>query len=255
MTEFIRAAGLPNKKSEGWFRSASPDSVSSKPLKSSKSNEDIVHGITTAKSESVQKCFSAMKSTPFKATVKEIEERIYRSNKFEPLGRAKFSGNPLPDGSHVYGKAAKSDGSAAEVFKALPSEAHEAHELYKRTHHDYDPGERLNRQYMWPSNVGSDFTFGTREERSEPASLALNWGYHEGKEVTERLSSVPIPDERVFGVRKTVASSEGASAAKCIHENYKSIAELLPDPTIGRSLPLAKKNHYSIYEVTVRWLH
>ena len=223
MTDHIRAAGVANVKSPGILFG---ESVRSDQPETMKPFDDTVHGISSKKSESVGRCFPRV--TGFQSKLRDMDEEIYWSRKNEPLGRRKMTSNPLPPSTHVYGKVLPVDGSVSDAFKGVPEETEPDRQLYKHTHRDFDPGEQVDRNYKWPHGVDDTFAFGLRELKSQPIDSCMKWEEHE---------SSPIPERRaptVYHPRiKKVEPMN--SAAWCINGNFKTVDELLPDPTIGKS--------------------
>lgn len=88
----------------------------------------------------------------------EKRESIYLSNKREPLGKAMSRGHNLP-AEMQFGRPTPQD-VAGDQSKALlhPEERlipeHE-HQLYVRSHKNYDPGEQRRRGYTWKDQDGN----------------------------------------------------------------------------------------------------
>ena len=135
------------------------------------------YGKPTVKSESVGKCFTCMRVTGLEAKKREfVEQAVYRSRISEPLGKTRQSRFTLPPTDHAFGKPLTFDGSIRDILTGERySENKFIHELYKKSHHAFYPGEQIDRKYQWPAEVKSDFQFGVREKRSEPAGSVLRW--------------------------------------------------------------------------------
>jgi hypothetical protein len=158
-----------------------------------------------------------------------MDEEIYWSRKNEPMGRSKISSNPLPPSSHVYGKVLAVDGSVSDSFRGVSEETGPAKEMYKQTHRDFDPGEQVDRKYKWPLGVDHAFAFGLRDVKSQPIESCMKWEHSESNREPERRDTSLCPPQYL-------KTKPFESAALCIHGNFKTVDELLPDPRIGKSL-------------------
>ena len=143
---------------------------------------DIVHGISTRKSESVARTFQAAQQTPISATINEVREQIYASNRNEPLGRSRIYGYQLPPANHVFGITL---GSLSESISETLNPRHiqmveteEIRAMYRRTHKDYDAGEQRVRGYDLPATItgAKDFRYGKESRRTEGSvEQCLQW--------------------------------------------------------------------------------
>jgi hypothetical protein len=139
-------------------------------------NTGVVHGKRTVRSESVAKCLSSMRISGADTVMRDLAESIYRSRRIEPLGKSRNRQFSLPPATHSYGKPLRVDESISDVIHGCGDHENKSiHELYKKSHHAYHPGERVDRKYTWPKEITQDFQFGSRDTKSESASLALRW--------------------------------------------------------------------------------
>uniref|UniRef100_A0A1B6MVC0 EFHB C-terminal EF-hand domain-containing protein n=1 Tax=Graphocephala atropunctata TaxID=36148 RepID=A0A1B6MVC0_9HEMI len=90
----------------------------------------------------------------------EFRETVYDSYWKKPMGRVSDQDPMLPAGmeydKECFGKPTLREGTAAEVVNPPKSyldvieQSKVGHELYKRTHNDYDPGEQIQRNFVEP---------------------------------------------------------------------------------------------------------
>lgn len=138
--------------------------------------EAVTHGRKTEKNASVATCFESMRVEGFQRKINEIAESVYRSKRMEPLGKGRVWDFTLPERAHAYGKPQRSESSVVDVFAAEShADTRQVHDLYKKSHHDFYPGERVNRKYEWPPGVNDSFAFGLRETRTGSVSDSLKW--------------------------------------------------------------------------------
>jgi hypothetical protein len=217
---------------------------------------DITFGRQTQKSESVGKCFDAMKKCGISKLLSDKAEHVYKSNKIEPLGKGRTRGHSLPPPGHTFGKPPQTrDCSTAEViFPSNPAGTLETPTVYKRTHHSFDPGEQVRRSYVFPSEVQrSDFLFGRREAAcTTPVQEALRWNtdgdcsspllprfsdFHQashdklGQPRNLLQGPKPVPASHRFGMQYRGTDD---TAHDCIHSNFSDSKHLLPDADLGK---------------------
>jgi hypothetical protein len=144
--------------------------------------QDMVHGISTKKSESVQKTFAAMQRSQVMLALDEVAEQIYASNKTEPLGKSRIYGYALPSNDFVFGN--RTDNKTEAIAETLfPSdmntvESEHVRALYRKTHKDFDPGEQRVRGYRLPAAIlkTSDFKYGIPSQcTSGSVTECLRW--------------------------------------------------------------------------------
>lgn len=154
--------------------------------------EPPVHGKPTQRSESVAGCISAMRVGKSEAKIREfVESSVYRSRVTAPLGKSQRREFSLPPPQHSYGKALKNDGSISDAFAGSSDrENHIIHELYKKSHHAFYPGEQIDRKYNWPKAITHNFEFGARDTKSEPINLSLKWFSASQDQVSETTEAI-----------------------------------------------------------------
>jgi hypothetical protein len=229
----MRPAGVTRRVSdETCAKSLQPDiffppTVGVSRIPNSKINvPDIVHGKSTAKSESVAKCFRAMRTEGVDALIRHREESIYKSNENEPLGKSRVRHFDIPSEQHAYGKP-KDTGPRGKVFEIFSP----AYDMI------VPPKKRLT--FVWPPQVNSKFMFGFKEKKSEDSSIhdALQWktakSPKSGDSSRSSSNRLPVSSDFAFGV----PSHQGKdSAAACIRSNFVNVNDLLPDENIGRTV-------------------
>lgn len=92
-----------------------------------------------------------------------VAERIYESNKKEPLAKPYTRGHTLKMLPEGFGNPSGefTDGKFVIFPVEMKPDSEEARQLYRRTHHNYLPGERINRNYNFPEETkGENFRFG-----------------------------------------------------------------------------------------------
>lgn len=134
--------------------------------KHTRETHNIAHGISTKRSESVQKTFEAFRKSPVMLTLDEVNEQIYASSKTEPLGKSRVYGYRLPPEDFFFGiKPATQSHTIAETLNPcdiIAAESDEVRAMYRKTHKDFDPGEQKRRGYKLPALISesSDFKYG-----------------------------------------------------------------------------------------------
>jgi len=120
--------------------------------------DGLTYGRLNYKDASTSDLMSWEPTSEALAQQKDRQEAIYASTKAEPLGRGMDRGHVLPaktaDPAFAFGKAAVTTTGAKEALYPVESEADESgasHELYLRSHGDYNPGEQKRRNYNWGS--------------------------------------------------------------------------------------------------------
>lgn len=227
-----------------------------------------VPGVTGITTESTMKAGQKFGIAAYKASV---AERIYESNRKEPLGRAYVRGHDikmLPEG--FGNKSGDPEDIKKVVFPAdQPKDSEEIHQQYLKTHSNYHPGERVSRQYKWPPPTQDPFfRFGVSQSETkegEGARMALKMDAEDDgtikrtrmvKRVCEDFRHVehpkfatrrhvrqgaggpPVPVGHAFGIKST---SSDYTAESCI-KGYYTLGEQLPDPDLGRSLKPGRRN-------------
>ena len=218
---------------------------------------DICHGISSDKKESLDRVFEAMKKVGMHAILNDKKEKIYKSKQVEPLGTSLKRGYDLPPEDFRYGlKSERPECGIKDLVNpvdGIVDEGEKVMRLYRKTHNDYAPGERINREYTWA--VNDDFVFGAPNAKGGAIEEAMKWNTHKdvanvhdkrwqdfresnGHEVGRGKNSlqglIPVPADFRFG-KKCMTRVE--TAADAINRNYGSQIELKPDGNIGKSVP------------------
>ena len=219
---------------------------------------DRVHGAPSIQSGSVERCFSNMRKEGLEKVLQEKAEQIYLSRQKEPLGRGRVRGYSLPPDGFRFGKrSAERECEMADLVNPVDQvEDENVRLMYIKTHNSYDPGEQVKRHYKWPSDFSEYLAFGHRDKaKTNRIEDALKWehGNDPTKIVTKRVDDfwktyrdivgkgrnllqgpIPVQTGHRFGL-KHVGNHD--TVASCIHSNFKSVEELQPDSSLGRSLP------------------
>jgi len=132
--------------------------------------------------DSVAQTFSAGHKTGIALYLNQVGERVYKSTKEEPLGQPFTRGHVLPeylnDPEWVgFGRASEGNDNTAKdaIFpRGIKKDTKEIHEMYKKTHGNYFPGEAHVRHYNWPKMVADDplFRFG-RSDKTDMRGAGL----------------------------------------------------------------------------------
>jgi hypothetical protein len=135
---------------------------------------DMTHGRKSERSESVATCLAAMRKSALEGKLQEIQESIYRSRRTQPVGKGRTC--PFRPMDHVFGKKLESMGSVRDLFRSRDGDDdRRSHQLYRKTHHSYYPGEQMDRNYVWPDAISSNFAFGLVEKKSDSITTSIKW--------------------------------------------------------------------------------
>lgn len=132
------------------------------------------YGVRSNKGETVLANFLAGQVTGIAEYVQNRGASVYYTSKREPLGSGYNRGHVLPEETKQpsfkgFGKEEVLDEVPAKemIFPrdVLP-ETDVAKSRYKMTHGSFDPGEPINRKYVWPKTIADDphFRFGRTEQ-------------------------------------------------------------------------------------------
>ena len=221
----------------------------------------MIHGRPSQTSETVGKTFASGRIEGVNAIMRDRAEAVYRSISVEPLGHGRVRGYSLPPSDFRYGRSSDvKDGSIGSVINPPEQAESEAVRcMYRKTHRNYLPGERVDREYAWPDQVDSAFVFGTiRNKVAGDIELALKWARptDDTQTVIKRLQDFrdatsdvlghprnslqggpPVEPGFRFGIRY---DGGGLTAGDCINGNFGDVSELLPDARVGKSIPRIK---------------
>lgn len=239
--------------------------------------DSFAYGMRNSKQESVVTALEAQKKQN-QSYQNEVAERVYWSNKHEPLGKGYVAGHVLPpetqDVKFHFGVPSKEKDESKAVIWPRDSKRGEDEEIrqqYVKTHGDFAPGEMFNRKYAWPVEVTSNphFRFGagdgsaTKDGQGVKDALNMDREVEDAMPITRIVQRTledkrqvkndaigkvkhygtgkpPVPPGHAFGARKS-SSAYGGSAWDCITGNY-SLDEQLPDRDLGRCVKPGRRN-------------
>jgi len=130
------------------------------------------YGVKSNQGESVAQNFKAGMKLGVAEYLESVGEAVYQSTRREPLGKTFNRGHHLPErtqGSQFqgFGIPSNKDEPAKEIVfpRDIEPETESVKAQYVRTHGSYDPGERVDRDYHFPSRVRDNphFRFGVAE--------------------------------------------------------------------------------------------
>ncbi|CAJ1340560.1 unnamed protein product [Effrenium voratum] len=231
---------------------------------SRKAFNDFRYGIRGQKGCSTEDTMKAGLLLGVAAYQNEVAENVYESHKKEPLGRAFTRGHSLKMLPEGYGNSSGIPQDAKEVIYALHQkpDPEDVRLMYKYTHNNFNPGERIERSYRWPSETREkNFRFG----HGEGVPQALNWDVEDDGTVKRtRLVQKNVEDYRNVQHTKVyqkahakqgkhgppldpnfqhgVKSGVSDYTAKSCIQGYYSLEEQLPDQDLGRCLKPGRRN-------------
>lgn len=200
-----------------------------------------------------------------------VNERVYDSIKKEPLGKPHTRGHTLKMLPEGFGSAsgAPVDGKKVIYPVEMPRDTDEHRQLYKKTHGNYAPGERIERNYKWPEETkDKNFAFGSglaAAVEGAGAKLVLNMDVEDDgtfkrtklvTKVNEDYRHVqhpkfarknhakqgsegpPLGYDYRFGVGSSMSEYTAASCVK----GYYTLEEQLPDEDLGRCVKPGRRN-------------
>jgi len=235
--------------------------------------EDFRYGIRGMRGSSTEICMKAGQKFGIEAYKEGVKEMIYESNKKEPLGKPYIRGDVikmLPEGfGNPSGEPEDCKKVVFPVNLAL-KETEEIRQQYKKTHNHFDPGERVDREYVWPESSKDEyFRFGVAAMHGAPdgsnMKLALNCmaeddGHYKQTKMVQKVcedyrnvvrpkfqrkvhymqgaKGPPMDPNWSYGI-KSITSD--CTARSCIL-GYYSLDEQLPDQDLGRCTKEGRRN-------------
>jgi len=193
----------------------------------------------------------------------EQAERVYASNKREPLGKAFQRGHVLPDGLGtqvpfgvpVRARELEAEGQVKATMRGSGQEEDpEARELYKRTHGDYEPGEQRTRGYDWGGRDPRGMVFGrppAPHDGAEVARVLAHAGAGGLAVVPATLADFKATHDDTLGAPRSLGYGDRAATAapaglastrfdelgvEALLKNQAAPEDLAPDADLGRSL-------------------
>lgn len=200
-----------------------------------------------------------------------VAESIYASNKQEPLGRCYLRGHDVRMAPEGFGSKSGIPQECKKVIFPVDQvpDDEAARSLYRRTHNNYQPGERLSRNYSLPAEaMEKSFRFGLREERTADGagmSMALNSDLDDDGAVRrtrlvqrtaedyrhvqhpklfqkthpkQGAKGPPVPADFAHGIKSTVSEYTAGSCLK----GYYALEDQLPDRDLGRCVKPGRRN-------------
>jgi hypothetical protein len=125
--------------------------------------EDFRYGVRGVKGSSTEMAMKAGQRFGVNAYKNTVAEQIYESTRREPLGRPVIRGHNikmLPEG---FGNPSGeyTDGKFVIFPVSMKPDPEEVRALYRKSHNNMLPGERINREYNMPKETtGENFRFG-----------------------------------------------------------------------------------------------
>lgn len=198
-------------------------------------------------------------------------EAIYESNKKEPIGKPYIRGHELQMLPEGFGLHSGVPQDAKKVIFPIDQEptTEEARQMYKKTHNNYQPGERIDRRYNWPQERNDKtFRFGLGEARpADGAGMALvlngdveddgnvkktrlvqrtceDYRHVQHPKLFEKVhpkqgaGGPPVHKDHAYGIKSGVSDY---TAGSCI-KGYYSLPEQLPDNDLGRCTKPGRRN-------------
>lgn len=215
--------------------------------------------------------------------LEERAEAAYRSCKEEPLGRSHVRGHQMPEfvtgQDFRFGRKTagcthmlhESEGKDVIAPRIIAQNDIESHQQYVLSHQAFAPGEQVNRQYAWPTEMVQDphFRFGHHTgarsavggsgvgaalgqmphgefgpERVPETKVVLARDEDYKRYTADPLGASkggirpPVPTNFAFGIRTNNASF---TAGECIRGGY-SHEEQLPDRDLGHCIREGRRN-------------
>lgn len=235
--------------------------------------EDFRYGIRGVIGQSTEICMKAGQKFGIEAYKESVKERIYESNKKEPLGVPYIRGYPLKMLPEGFGNPSGEPEDCKRVVFPVDqpiSETEEAKAQYKRSHNHFEPGERVDRGYNLPEEVHDPFfKFGVAAIHGATdgsnMKLALNCmaeddGHFKQTKMVQKVcedyrnvvhpkfaskvhymqgaTGPPMDPNWAYGV-KSITSD--CTARSCIL-GYYQLDEQLPDQDLGRCTKPGRRN-------------
>eukprot|EP00927_Polykrikos_kofoidii_P067928 TRINITY_DN63354_c0_g1_i1.p1 TRINITY_DN63354_c0_g1~~TRINITY_DN63354_c0_g1_i1.p1 ORF type:complete len:497 (+),score=72.12 TRINITY_DN63354_c0_g1_i1:169-1659(+) len=233
--------------------------------------EDFRYGVRGVKGSSTEQAMKAGQLFGVAEYKNSVSERVYESNKREPLGKPYIRGHTLQMLPEGFGNPSSDSTDAKTVIFPInhPSDSDEVQAQYRKTHNNFKPGERIARGYNFPEETkGENFRYG-KGEGTHPegvgARLALSMDVEDDgsfkktrlvQRVNEDYRNVqqpnvmkkthpkqgdtgpPMPPSHRYGVKSMVSDY---TARSCI-KGYYTLPEQLPDQDLGSCVKPGRRN-------------
>ncbi|XP_071943653.1 EF-hand domain-containing family member B-like [Antedon mediterranea] len=168
----------------------------------------LTHGVPTSGSLQAGNLVNPDPKTLFNQRYLDKKESLYANKQRAPLGKSHDQTSGLPDHVDIYGTSfgLKNvfDGTAGELvnpnksYQQVYIESMQGNDLYKLTHHDFEVGEGLDRNYDW-SRYPKDGTFGIatpHENDGKHVSKSLKWLRNDQLDKGSKIVSKRVDDFR-----------------------------------------------------------
>ncbi|XP_071822660.1 EF-hand domain-containing family member B-like [Apostichopus japonicus] len=215
----------PQERRVFYGRAADPDVASS-----------ILHGVTTTSSQNAGDLVNPEPKSLFKQKLEDKkEENLYASKKKAPLGSSHDQRIGLPEGmdpttttlgtKNVFDCTAGELVSPPKTYTDVMREDQEGKDLYKFTHHEFEVGESLDRNYDW-TRYPKDMVYGIPTPHN-------NDGKHVAKSLTwlrnnDLDKGTKVVSKRVDDFRERTQPQLGT-----VHDPIRDTMNVTPDHSFG----------------------
>lgn len=235
--------------------------------------EDFAYGIRGVKGQTTEICMKAGEKFGIEEYKESVKERIYESNKKEPLGKPYIRGYPLKMLAVGFGNPSGEPEDCKKVVFPVDmpmSESEETIAQYKRSHNHFEPGEQVARKYNMPEEtLDPFFKFGVAAQHGAAngsnMKLALNVmaeddGQYKQTKLVQKVcedyrnvvhprfatkvhymqgaNGPPMDPNWAYGIKSI---SSDCTARSCIL-GYYALDEQLPDQDLGRCTKPGRRN-------------
>lgn len=233
--------------------------------------EDFRYGIRSNKKETTEGAMKAGQLMGVAEYKNSVMERVYESTKKEPVGRPYIRGHNLQMLPEGFGnKSGEPSDAKIVVFPVdRKPDPEEIRLMYRKTHNNWAPGERIDRDYTFPKETfHPNFRYGKGEAQSAEgvgAKMALTYdaeddgNYKKTKlvqsacedyrnvqhpkvmrrtHVKQGKSGPPLPQSHRYGIKSTTSEF---TARSCIL-GYYGLEEQLPDMDLGKCTKPGRRN-------------
>ncbi|XP_071502668.1 EF-hand domain-containing family member B-like [Diadema antillarum] len=214
----------PQVKRVFWGKAGDPDTAST-----------ISHGVETSGSLKAGDVVNPQPKTLFEQRLAEKKESLYASKQKAPLGQSHDQSPGLPADidplktafgtKNVFDCTAGELVSPAKTYQQVFAESEQGRDLYKFTHHDFDVGESVDRDYDWSSYPKEGF-FGIatpHDNDGKNVAKTLEWLRNDQLDKGTKVVS-----KRVDDFRERTQPQLGQ-----VHDPIKETLTVPPDHSYG----------------------
>mmetsp|Transcript_37647 Transcript_37647/g.99592 ORF Transcript_37647/g.99592 Transcript_37647/m.99592 type:complete len:486 (-) Transcript_37647:166-1623(-) len=234
-------------------------------------HEEFRYGQRGFKGASAAQCMQAGQLMGVAEFQHSCREMVYESTRREPLGKPTIRGHTIKMLPQGFGNASGEPEDAKKVLfpVEMPDDLEEHREMYKFTHKHYEPGERINRKYVWPEETqDKGFKFGagcaaavegagaksvlnmdveddgTYKKTRLVRKVCEDYRHVQHPKMSEKIHQKqgamgpPCGPDKRFGVCSTISDY---TAASCI-KGYYELEDQLPDQDLGRCTKPGRRN-------------